>query len=99
MRFLGWGIGHLNPSEFPHEADALIPSQEDWEHEDRGHTPEPSSEVIEMEGGEGDDKDEDEDNQEAEDIQEDEDDNPSLGDNSDAGFETGDKPPEDEYLY
>ena len=29
MRFLGWGIGHLNPADFPHEADALVASDED----------------------------------------------------------------------
>lgn len=29
MRFLGWGIGHLNPPDFPHEANALIPTEQD----------------------------------------------------------------------
>ena len=29
MRFLGWGIGHLNPPDFPHEADKLLASDED----------------------------------------------------------------------
>ena len=31
MRFLGWGIGHLNPHDFPHEANALLASREDRE--------------------------------------------------------------------
>lgn len=31
MRFLGWGIGHRNPHDFPHEADALLASREDRE--------------------------------------------------------------------
>ena len=29
MRFLGWGVGHLNPADFPHEADALIATPRD----------------------------------------------------------------------
>ena len=29
MRFLGWGIGHLNSPDFPHEANELIASDED----------------------------------------------------------------------
>lgn len=29
MRFLGWGIGHLNSPDFPHEANGLIASDED----------------------------------------------------------------------
>ncbi|KAI0729592.1 hypothetical protein C8Q72DRAFT_951809 [Fomitopsis betulina] len=29
MRFLGWGIGHLNQADFPHEAEALIASDQD----------------------------------------------------------------------
>ena len=29
MRLLGWGIGHLNPPDFPHEANALVPSEKD----------------------------------------------------------------------
>ena len=31
MRFLGWGIGHRNPHDFPHEANALLASREDRE--------------------------------------------------------------------
>ena len=29
MRFLGWGIGHLNLPDFPHEAKELIASDDD----------------------------------------------------------------------
>jgi len=29
MRFLGWGIGHLNPPDFPHEANKLLVSDGD----------------------------------------------------------------------
>ena len=29
MRFLGWGVGHLNQAEFPHEANALLASEKD----------------------------------------------------------------------
>ena len=29
MRFLSWGIGHLNPPDFPHEANKLLASDED----------------------------------------------------------------------
>lgn len=29
MRFLGWGIGHLNLPDFPHEANELIALDED----------------------------------------------------------------------
>ena len=31
MRFLGWGIGHLNSPDFLHEANELIASNEDKE--------------------------------------------------------------------
>ncbi len=31
MRYLGWGIGHHNPPDFAHEADALIASSSDRE--------------------------------------------------------------------
>ena len=31
MRFLGWGIGHLNSPDFLHEANELIASDEDKE--------------------------------------------------------------------
>jgi hypothetical protein len=31
MRFLGWGIGHCNSQDFPHEANALLASNEDRE--------------------------------------------------------------------
>jgi len=56
MRFLGWGIGHRNQPDFPHESNALIASSNDRELDQRensvatGH-----SEVAEntMEGGEG----------------------------------------------
>jgi hypothetical protein len=51
MRFLGWGVGHRNPPDFPHEAKALMASSTDRELENvTGH-----SEVVEdaMEGGEG----------------------------------------------
>ncbi|KAI0027632.1 hypothetical protein K488DRAFT_60856 [Vararia minispora EC-137] len=29
MRYLGWGVGHLNSPDFPHEADALLASDDD----------------------------------------------------------------------
>ena len=29
MRFLGWGVGHLNQADFPHEANALLASEKD----------------------------------------------------------------------
>ena len=29
MRYLGWGIGQLNPSDFPHEAEDLLASEAD----------------------------------------------------------------------
>jgi hypothetical protein len=41
MRFLGWGIGHLNPSDFPHEADALLASREDHELDQYGNITHP----------------------------------------------------------
>ena len=31
MRYLGWGIGHRNPPDFAHEANALIASSLDRE--------------------------------------------------------------------
>ena len=31
MRYLGWGIGHHNPPDFPHEADEIIASSCDGE--------------------------------------------------------------------
>jgi hypothetical protein len=31
MRYLGWGIGHRNPPNFAHEANALIASSHDRE--------------------------------------------------------------------
>ena len=31
MRFLGWGIGHRNQPDFPHEANAVIASSTDRE--------------------------------------------------------------------
>ena len=37
MRFLGWGIGHLNPPDFPHEANELVASDEDKELIDFGN--------------------------------------------------------------
>jgi hypothetical protein len=37
MRYLGWGIGHRNPPDFAHEANALVASSSDRELEHRGN--------------------------------------------------------------
>jgi hypothetical protein len=59
MRFLGWGIGHRNPQDFPHEANALLASREDRElaqrHDDITPTDDLEAEVgEEADDGDGD---------------------------------------------
>jgi hypothetical protein len=59
MRYLGWGIGHRNPPDFAHEANALIASSSDRELEQYENPfDEIQTNVIEddeLEGGEGSD--------------------------------------------
>ena len=59
MRYLGWGIGHRNPPDFAHEANALVASSRDKEPDHDGNPAITQNEEIEphipeegeMEGG------------------------------------------------
>ena len=57
MRYLGWGIGHRNPPDFTHEANALIASRLDRELENSttsqvdSNATEDDSEIEAIEGG------------------------------------------------
>jgi len=57
MRYLGWGIGHRNPPDFTHEANALIASSSDRElerYEIPSDEDQPTmEEADELEGGDG----------------------------------------------
>jgi hypothetical protein len=58
MRYLGWGIGHCNPPDFAHEANALIASISDREleqYENPFDKIQPTMELDEREGGESSD--------------------------------------------
>ena len=59
MRYLGWGIGHHNPPNFAHEANALVASSSDRELKQYYKNPNNDSEIQptmaeddEWEGGE-----------------------------------------------